>query len=133
MRLKLSSGCSEIVFRREREKRRYINISSTQRISKCTLSRQEKDLAEQLKKIPELAVFYYTLQEKPMGLGHAVLCAEEFCRNEYFGLLLPDDVMLADPTVPSQPESVRKEYGGSVLSLEEVDREDTSEVWDRRW
>ncbi len=86
----------------------------------------KEDISDNLKKIPELAEFFYTLQERPLGLGHAVLCAEEFCRDEYFGLLLPDDVMLAEPTVLTQLESVRKRYGGSVLSLEEVDAEETS-------
>ena len=79
-----------------------------------------------MRKIPELADFHYTLQEKPLGLGHAVLCAEEFCKDEYFGLLLPDDVMIAEPTVLAQLESVRERYSGSVLSLEEVDRNETS-------
>ena len=73
-----------------------------------------------------MANFYYTLQDKPLGLGHAVLCAEKYCSNSFFGLLLPDDVMLAEPTVLSQLEMVRKKYGGSVLSLEKVDHDETS-------
>ncbi len=34
--------------------------------------------------------------------------------------------MLAEPTVLAQLESVRERYSGSVLSLEEVDKDDTS-------
>ena len=123
----VASGCSEIVFVTGTGKETiYQYFQHSPNLEKLLEQTGTKDLAEHLKKIPELAVFYYTLQEKPLGLGHAVLCAEEFCRDEYFGLLLPDDVMLADPTVLSQLESVREKYGGSVLSLEEVDQEDTS-------
>lgn len=123
----VASGCEEIIFVTGTGKEtifQYFQHSSE--LEEHLMETGKEDLAEQLKKIPELAEFYYTLQEKPLGLGHAVLCAEEFCKDEYFGLLLPDDVMIAEPTVLAQLESVRERYSGSVLSLEEVDKEDTS-------
>ncbi|PKL04848.1 MAG: UTP--glucose-1-phosphate uridylyltransferase [Synergistetes bacterium HGW-Synergistetes-1] len=123
----VASGCEEIIFVTGTGKEtifQYFQHSSELEGHLMDIGRE--DLAEQLKKIPELADFHYTLQEKPLGLGHAVMCAEEFCNDEYFGLLLPDDVMIAEPTVLAQLESVREKYSGSVLSLEEVDKEDTS-------
>lgn len=123
----VASGCKEIIFVTGTGKEtifQYFQHSSE--LEEHLMETGKEDLSEQLKKIPELAEFYYTLQEKPLGLGHAVLCAEEFCKDEYFGLLLPDDVMIAGPTVLAQLESVRERYSGSVLSLEEVDKEDTS-------
>ena len=123
----VASGCEEIIFVTGTGKEtifQYFQHSSE--LEEHLMETGKEDLAEQLKKIPELAEFYYTLQERPLGLGHAVLCAEEFCKDEYFGLLLPDDVMIAEPTVLAQIESVRERYSGSVLSLEEVDKEDTS-------
>ena len=123
----VASGCEEIIFVTGTGKEtifQYFQHSSELEGHLMVIGRE--DLAEQLKKIPELADFHYTLQEKPLGLGHAVMCAEEFCNDEYFGLLLPDDVMIAEPTVLAQLESVRERYSGSVLSLEEVDKEDTS-------
>ncbi len=123
----VASGCKEIIFVTGTGKEtifQYFQHSSE--LEEHLMETGKEDMSEQLKKIPELAEFYYTLQEKPLGLGHAVLCAEEFCKNEYFGLLLPDDVMIAGPTVLAQLESVRERYSGSVLSLEEVDKEDTS-------
>ena len=123
----VASGCKEIVFVTGIGKEsisKYFQHSF--KLEDHLTKTGKEDLAEQLRKIPELAHFYYTLQKKPLGLGHAVLCAEKFCKDEYFGLLLPDDVMLAEPTVLSQLESVREKYNGSVLSLEKVDKEDTS-------
>ncbi|MPN24500.1 UTP--glucose-1-phosphate uridylyltransferase [bioreactor metagenome] len=79
-----------------------------------------------MENIHSLADFYYAFQEKPLGLGHAVLCAEEFCKDEYFGLLLPDDVMIAEPPVLSQLETVRKKYNSSVLCVEQVAESEVS-------
>lgn len=123
----VASGCKEIIFVSGTGKEtifQYFQHSSE--LEDHLRGTGKEEMAEQLKKIPELAKFRYTLQDKPLGLGHAVLCAEKFCKDEYFGLLLPDDVMLAEPTVLAQLESVREKYNGSVLSLEEVNEEDTS-------
>lgn len=123
----VASGCKEIVFVTGTGKETIFQyFQHSLKLEDHLTKTGKEDLSEQLKKIPELADFYYTLQKKPLGLGHAVLCAEKFCKDEYFGLLLPDDVMIAEPTVLSQLESVREKYKGSVLSLEKVDKEDTS-------
>ena len=123
----VASGCKDIVFVTGTGKETIFQYFQHSPELEAHLKETDKEeLAEQLNKIPELADFHYTLQEKPLGLGHAVLCAEEFCKDEYFGLLLPDDVMIAEPTVLAQLESVRERYSGSVLSLEEVDRNETS-------
>ncbi len=123
----VASGCSQIIFVTGTGKETiYQYFQHSPDLEEHLVRTGKEDISDNLKKIPELAEFFYTLQERPLGLGHAVLCAEEFCRDEYFGLLLPDDVMLAEPTVLTQLESVRKRYGGSVLSLEEVDAEETS-------
>ena len=123
----VASGCNDIIFVTGTGKETIFQYFQHSPELEAHLTETGKEeLAEQLRKIPELADFHYTLQEKPLGLGHAVLCAEEFCKDDYFGLLLPDDVMLAEPTVLAQLESVRERYSGSVLSLEEVDKDDTS-------
>lgn len=123
----VASGCSQIIFVTGTGKETiYQYFQHSPDLEEHLVRTGKEDISDNLKKIPELAEFFYTLQERPLGLGHAVLCAEEFCSDEYFGLLLPDDVMLAEPTVLTQLESVRKRYGGSVLSLEEVDAEETS-------
>ena len=123
----VESGCNDIIFVTGTGKETIFQYFQHSPELEAHLTETGKEeLAEQLRKIPELADFHYTLQEKPLGLGHAVLCAEEFCKDDYFGLLLPDDVMLAEPTVLAQLESVRERYSGSVLSLEEVDKDDTS-------
>ncbi len=123
----VASGCTDIVFVTGNGKESIQNyFQHAFSLENHLAERGKYDILKTITSIPEMANFYYTLQDKPLGLGHAVLCAEKYCSNSFFGLLLPDDVMLAEPTVLSQLEMVRKKYGGSVLSLEKVDHDETS-------
>ncbi len=44
-----------------------------------------------------MARISYVRQKEPLGLGHAVLCAKELVGDEPFAVILPDDVIDADP------------------------------------
>ena len=123
----VASGCDEMIFVTGTGKETIFQyFQHSAELEEHLFRTGKADLADQLKKIPELADCYYAFQEKPLGLGHAVLCAEALCDDDYFALLLPDDVMIAEPTVIAQLEEVRKRHGGSVLSLEQIKRSETS-------
>ncbi len=68
----------------------------------------------------ELATVHYVRQGDPLGLGHAVLMAEQHVGDEPFAVLLGDD--LIDPRDPllTLMIDVREEFGGSVVALMEV-------------
>ena len=122
----VASGCDEIVFVTGSGKEsieKYFSPSSA--LEEHLRSHGKDELADVIESISKLAKFFYTMQKKPLGLGHAVLCAEEYCRDSFFGLILPDDVFSASPTVLSQLDAVRQKHGGSVLSLEVVPRSET--------
>lgn len=62
------------------------------------------------------------VQDKPLGLGHAVGLAETVLDDDedYFAVMLPDDVI--EPTAAmSEMIRVRQEHGGSVLLAVDVD------------
>src|SRR5699024_1220242 len=65
-------------------------------------------------------------QEKPLGLGHAVGLAESVLTDdeEFFGVMLPDDIVLPNNAM-EQMVAVRNKLGGSVLLAVEVPREQT--------
>ena len=73
---------------------------------------------------PGVAVF--VTQEEPLGLGHAVWCARELVGDEPFAVLLPDDLMDADPPAIGQLIGAHGTTGGNVVAVEEVRREDTA-------
>jgi UTP--glucose-1-phosphate uridylyltransferase len=74
----------------------------------------------------DLARIHYVRQGDPLGLGHAVLMAENHVGGEPFAVLLGDD--LIDPRDPVLPEmmAVRDRFGGSVVCLMRVPKETIS-------
>ncbi len=65
----------------------------------------------------------FTRQEDPLGLGHAIWCARDFIGNEPFAVLLPDDLMQAEPGCLAQMVDAYKDIGGNVVAVEEVAEE----------
>ena len=65
-------------------------------------------------------------QAQPHGLGHAVLCGKHAVGKSPFAVLLPDDVIDAEPTALQQMLDVFSEVNGPVLLVERVPRSDVS-------
>jgi len=90
---------------------------------------QAKGDTARLQKVTEstdLARIHYVRQGDPLGLGHAVLVAENHIGNEAFAVLLGDDLIdPRDPVLPAMAE-VRARYGGSVICLMQVPRDQIS-------
>jgi len=76
--------------------------------------------------IPPSVNCIYIRQPAPLGLGHAVLCAEPVVGNEPFAVLLADDLIDADVPVTKQLMDAAMANDGSVLGVQDVNREDTS-------
>lgn len=122
----VASGCRDIVFVTGRGKRSIEDyFDRSHDLESLLLERGKGDLAELVRSISELARFSYVRQTEPLGLGHAVLCGQACCNSDYFGVILPDDVMVARPPVLAQLDAVRRSCGGSVLALEQVPWEET--------
>ena len=67
----------------------------------------------------------YIRQSEPLGLGHAVLCAEPAVGDEPFAVVLADDLIDArPPTLARMTKRFRKE-GCSLLGVEQVPRAQT--------
>ncbi len=67
-----------------------------------------------------LARIHYVRQGDALGLGHAVLMAEQHVAHEPFAVLLGDDLIDVRDEVLSDMISVRERHGGSVICLMEV-------------
>jgi UTP--glucose-1-phosphate uridylyltransferase len=75
--------------------------------------------------LPKDATCVYIRQPEPLGLGHAVLCAQPVVGDEPFFVHLADDLIDADVPCLKQMANVYKQKGGSVLGVEEVPPTDT--------
>lgn len=78
--------------------------------------RGKKELLELSRKVGSMARVSYVRQKEPLGLGHAVLCAKDLVGDEPFAVLLPDDVIDANPPCIQQMIDVFNEKCGSVLA-----------------
>ncbi|HHZ05070.1 UTP--glucose-1-phosphate uridylyltransferase, partial [Acetomicrobium hydrogeniformans] len=121
----VASGCSQIIFITGRGKRALEDyFDRSYELEQLLKERNKEDLYRLITSISSLADFAYVRQPEPLGLGHAILCAEPFC-NEPFGVILTDDVMISDKPVLKQLIDVREKLGGSVIALERVPHEET--------
>ena len=75
--------------------------------------------------VPNGVHFDFVYQEKPLGLGHAVLCAREIVGDEPFAVLLPDDLVQAAPGCLAQMMARYGEAAGNFLAVENVPRDRT--------
>ncbi|MFB6262471.1 MAG: UTP--glucose-1-phosphate uridylyltransferase GalU [Bradymonadaceae bacterium] len=84
------------------------------------------DKLETVRKISSMIRTISVRQKKPLGLGHAVYCARDVVGDEPFMVLLPDDIITADPPVSEQMLEIYEQYGQGVVSVMEVPSEDVS-------
>ena len=76
------------------------------------------DLLEKVRLAANLAEVSFVIQEKPLGLGHAVLMARQAVENEPFVVILPDDIVAHSPGVVSQMAEVSQRLGAGVVAVE---------------
>lgn len=69
---------------------------------------------------------FYTRQQVPLGLGHAVWCARAVIGNDPFAIVLPDDFVQADTPCLKQMVEAYNEVGGNIVAVVDVPRERTS-------
>lgn len=91
---------------------------------------EERGRTEQLNKVRHAAELIRPVaieQDEPLGLGHAVGLAEGALEDdeEFFGVMLPDDLVLPVGVMERMAE-VRAQYGGSVLCAFEVPEDEVS-------
>ncbi len=88
----------------------------------ATLERRGKhELLKLSREVAGMARISYVRQKEPLGLGHAVLCAKDLVGDEPFAVILPDDVIDANPPCLKQMIDVFHEKKGSVLATMTID------------
>ncbi len=68
--------------------------------------------------------FAYIRQGRPLGLGHAILRAKPFVKNEPVAVLLSDDVIDPEESLLKKMISLYEELDCPVVALEEVPRDE---------
>ena len=87
-----------------------------------TNERLERHLNE-VQKISRMANITYVVQEKAMGLGHAVSLARDFVGGESFAVLYGDDVIIGEVPCCKQVCDAYEKYGLGAVAIKEVSDE----------
>jgi UTP--glucose-1-phosphate uridylyltransferase len=123
----LSAGADTLVFITGSSKRAIEDHFDGDPELEATLQAQGKqELLDALHGIlPSWASCVYIRQSAPLGLGHAVLCARPVVGLAPFMVHLADDLIDAPVACLKQMADVHARYGGSVLGVQTVPKQDT--------
>ena len=123
----LAAGARRLVFIPGASKRAIEDHFDSDSELEAMLARQGKsDLVKQLRSVlPSYASCIYIRQSAPLGLGHAVLCAQPAVGAEPFFVHLADDLIRSEVACLAQMAEVYEAKRASVLGVELVPRRDT--------
>jgi UTP--glucose-1-phosphate uridylyltransferase len=124
-----AAGITQMIFVTGRSKRSIADHFDRAPELEAELAAKGKyELLEVVRNIsPETESFVYTRQAEPLGLGHAVLCAESIVGDEPFAVILADDLIDAKKSVVGQLADARAARGGgNVVAVEDVPRAETN-------
>jgi UTP--glucose-1-phosphate uridylyltransferase len=122
-----AAGVREMIFVTGRHKRAIEDHFDTAfELESALEASQKHDLLAMVHAIkPDDMTCVYVRQPRPLGLGHAVLCAEPLVGDEPFAVLLADDLMLGQPPVMAQMVDAYAKVGSSILAVQDVPAHDT--------
>lgn len=95
-------------------------------LEQTLLHKGKEDLLREVQAISELATIHYIRQKEPLGLGHAILCAEQFIGDEPFAVLLGDDIMLSEDPALLQMMRLYEKEEMTIVGVQEIPRQDVS-------
>jgi UTP--glucose-1-phosphate uridylyltransferase len=121
----VDSGIEDIIFITARGKSAIIDHFDLYPELEDKLEQQGKlDLLKALREASSMVKIVSTRQQKPNGLGDAVLCAKDLIGDEPFLVLLGDDLVDASTPCSKQMIDVFNKHDKSVVALMRVDEED---------
>ncbi len=138
----IASGIEDIIFITGRRKNAIEDhFDSAPELERFLEERGKPQQAQMVREISGGLHFSYTRQSEALGLGHAVLCADELVGDEPFAVLLGDVIM--DGPVPATRSLIEiyEATGMGAIHVEKVPRErvhlygiiDASPANDPRW
>ena len=129
----VAAGIEEILIITGRNKGSIENhFDYSYELEKTLEEKGKKDLLKIVNNISEMSNIYYVRQKRPLGLGHAISCAEAFVGDEPFVVLLGDDIIYTDkdkgqsPVTKQLVEKYNELQGGTILGVQEVPHENVS-------
>jgi UTP--glucose-1-phosphate uridylyltransferase len=122
-----AAGITDMIFVTGRNKRAIEDHFDKAYELETELERKGKEalLAQVRSVLPDGVRCVYIRQPEPLGLGHAVLCAQPVVGNDPFAVVLADDLMDSQPGAMSRMAQIYEKEACSLLGVEEVPRDQT--------
>ena len=121
----VDAGIQEIIFVTGRGKSAIEDhFDEAPELEQILLERGQAATVEMLRRIAEMTEVVSVRQKKPLGLGHAVLCARDLVGEEPFAVMLADDLIDAETPCIRQLVEIFTETEESVVALMKVPLEE---------
>ena len=121
----VEAGIQEIIFVTGRGKDGIEDhFDEAPELEQILADRGQVAMVAMLRRIAEMTEVVSVRQKKPLGLGHAVLCARDLVGNEPFAVMLADDLIDAEIPCIRQLVEIFAETQESVIALMEVPQEE---------
>lgn len=127
----IESGIQEILIITGRNKQSIENhFDYSYELEAILKEKGKEELFNEVQNISKMVNMYYVRQKLPLGLGHAISCAESFVANEPFLILLGDDIIYTDkekgeiPVSKQLIDAYEKNGGGSIVGVQKVPKKD---------
>ena len=123
-----AAGITEMIFVTGRHKRAIEDHFDKAYELETELERKGKEaLLQQVRSVlPDGVTCIYIRQPEPLGLGHAVLCAQPVVGDDPFAVILADDLMDSQPPAIARMAEIFAREQCSLLGVEEVPRDATA-------
>lgn len=123
----VKSGITDLLIIVSRGKEAIVNHFDKAYELESVLERDNKeDLLKAVREISGKIDVHFIRQQEQKGLGHAVLYAKSFCKNEPFAVMLGDDVVVSEKPCIGQLMEQFDKYGSSILGVQKVGMENVS-------
>lgn len=117
----IDSAIKHIVFISNKEKVALNNYFNEAPLLEKFLKRQNKEhFLSSISDLIRQLQFSFIEQREPKGLGHAILTARPVIKDDYFGIMLPDDIIKHTKPALAQLLEVAHEHKASVIAIQEV-------------
>jgi UTP--glucose-1-phosphate uridylyltransferase len=124
----VDAGIEEIIFVTGRGKDGIEDhFDEAPELEQLLTERGNHEMAKTLRQIAGMTEVVSVRQKKPLGLGHAVLCARDLVGDEPFAVMLADDLIDADVPGIRQLLEIFEETSESVIALMEVPHADVQQ------
>jgi len=93
-------------------------------LERALAQKKDQPALREVRRLGDMADIAFVRQKERRGIAHAVLMARRVVGEEPFALFFPDDVIVAEVPAIRQLLDVHARYGGSVLAVQRLPREE---------